>query len=74
VDLATAQTQLANVNAAISAAEAAQSYSGNGRAKTMANLETLYRRQSDLYAVINRMTGSAPSIVRGVVAGIGEDY
>jgi hypothetical protein len=72
VDLATAQTRLASVTAAIAAAEKAQSYSGNGRSKTMANLETLYKRQDTLQQLVDRLSGESSFATRGVVSGLGE--
>lgn len=70
VDLATAESRLASVQRAIAAAEAAQSYSGNGRSKTMANLETLYRKETELEAVIARMKDGSGGMSRGVVVGL----
>lgn len=72
VDLATAQSRLASVTTAIAAAEKAQSYTGNGRSKTMANLETLYKRQDTLQQLVDRLNGDDSAVTRGVCVGLGE--
>jgi hypothetical protein len=57
--MATLAEQLVNVQAAIEAAESAQSVSGGGRSRQMADLDTLYRRERDL---LNRISlGSRPT-------------
>lgn len=72
MDLATAQTRLASVTAAIAKAEKAQSYSGDGRSKTNADLKTLYDRQDTLQALVDRLSGDAGMLTRGLVIGLGE--
>ena len=60
--LAELKADLAACQAAISKAEAVQSYSVPGRSKQNALLETLYRERKELRAQIAKMSGPAINI------------
>jgi hypothetical protein len=60
--LLTTLEKLENVQNAIAKAEQSQAYGIAGRSKTMANLETLYKREKDLIAQYNREQRGGGSI------------
>jgi multidrug resistance efflux pump len=69
---ASIQTEIDRVDAAIAKAEAAQSYSGNGRSKSNANLATLYRRKDQLETMLDRVENGA--IRRAVISHVGGEF
>lgn len=69
---ASIQTELDAVETAIAKALAAASYSGNGRSKTNASLATLYRRQDQLYTMLDRVESGA--VRRAVISHVGGQF
>ncbi len=67
---ATLSAALALVDAAITKALEAQSYSVGGRSKTNASIDALFKRRDQLQQQYDRVSGAAPMLVRSQVTGL----
>lgn len=74
--VASVTLRLSNVDSAIARAERAQAYGGNGRNKSNANLETLYKERRTLQRQLDLLEATAAGrnrrIARIRVTGLGD--
>jgi hypothetical protein len=64
------QAALDEVDAAISKAVVAQSYSVGGRSKSNQSLDVLNKRRDKLQMQLDRASGASPMLMRGVPKGL----
>lgn len=67
---ASIRTEMSLIEAQIPGAIAAASYSAPGRSKTNQTLQALTQRYDMLQMQLDRVEGTSPMLVRGVVRGL----